>query len=103
VGAALQVGKRHDMSAGLLIGGKAVNEEATRVNTMNILVATPGALPHGVSCSFLCVLESVPECLTADATYVMCSFWDCLRIRICYFWSVVVCGVACLAYGAVMI
>jgi hypothetical protein len=32
------------MSAGLLIGGKAVQEEATRVNAMNILVATPGGL-----------------------------------------------------------
>eukprot|EP00882_Tetradesmus_deserticola_P012407 GHRQ01013149.1.p1 GENE.GHRQ01013149.1~~GHRQ01013149.1.p1 ORF type:complete len:270 (+),score=111.12 GHRQ01013149.1:115-924(+) len=40
----VKVGKRHDMSAGLLIGGKAVNEEATRVNAMNILVATPGRL-----------------------------------------------------------
>lgn len=38
----LQVGKRHEFSAGLLIGGKAVAEEATRVNAMNILVATPG-------------------------------------------------------------
>ena len=37
-----QVGKRHDLSAGLLIGGKAVAEEASRVNAMNILVATPG-------------------------------------------------------------
>ncbi|WIA42322.1 hypothetical protein OEZ86_008336 [Tetradesmus obliquus] len=40
----VKVGKRHDMSAGLLIGGKAVQEEATRVNAMNILVATPGRL-----------------------------------------------------------
>jgi superfamily II DNA/RNA helicase len=38
----LQIGKRHEFSAGLLIGGKAVAEEATRVNAMNILVATPG-------------------------------------------------------------
>ncbi len=37
-----QIGKRHEFSAGLLIGGKAVAEEATRVNAMNILVATPG-------------------------------------------------------------
>ena len=32
------------MSAGLLIGGKDVQEEANRVNKMNILVCTPGRL-----------------------------------------------------------
>jgi hypothetical protein len=40
--ALLQIGQRHEFSAGLLIGGKAVAEEASRVNAMNILVATPG-------------------------------------------------------------
>jgi ATP-dependent RNA helicase DDX10/DBP4 len=44
IAAVLQIGKRHEFSAGLLIGGKAVAEEASRVNAMNILVATPGAL-----------------------------------------------------------
>jgi len=37
------VGKEHDLSAGLLIGGKKVKEEQAVVNHMNILVATPGA------------------------------------------------------------
>jgi hypothetical protein len=39
-----QVGHFHDLSAGLLIGGKSVADEAARVNRMNVLVATPGAL-----------------------------------------------------------
>jgi len=37
-----KVGKKHDLSAGLLIGGKNVEEEKDRVNGMNILVCTPG-------------------------------------------------------------
>ena len=39
-----KVGARQSMSAGLLIGGKDVQEEANRVNKMNILVCTPGRL-----------------------------------------------------------
>lgn len=38
------VGKFHTFSAGLLIGGKDVQEEMHRVARMNILVATPGRL-----------------------------------------------------------
>lgn len=39
-----RVGARHEFSAGLLIGGKDVDEEAARLLGMNILVATPGRL-----------------------------------------------------------
>ncbi|KAK9832102.1 hypothetical protein WJX81_007052 [Elliptochloris bilobata] len=39
-----RVGARHDLSAGLLIGGKGVREEQERVNALNILVCTPGRL-----------------------------------------------------------
>lgn len=39
------VGKYHGLSAGLLIGGrKDVDEEKERVNSLNILVCTPGRL-----------------------------------------------------------
>ena len=39
------VGKHHNFSAGLLIGGhKDVDTEKERVNEMNILVCTPGRL-----------------------------------------------------------
>lgn len=39
-----KVGRRHEFSAGLLIGGKDLAEEADLVAGMNILVATPGRL-----------------------------------------------------------
>ncbi|EFJ48780.1 hypothetical protein VOLCADRAFT_60063 [Volvox carteri f. nagariensis] len=39
-----KVGHFHDLSAGLLIGGKNVQEEVLRVSAMNILVCTPGRL-----------------------------------------------------------
>ena len=39
-----QIGKNHDFSAALLIGGKAVKDEAGAVGKMNILIATPGRL-----------------------------------------------------------
>jgi hypothetical protein len=39
-----RVGRRHELSAGLLLGGKDVGEEAERVAGMNVLVATPGRL-----------------------------------------------------------
>lgn len=38
------IGGHHELSAGLLIGGKDVEQEASRVGVMNILVATPGRL-----------------------------------------------------------
>lgn len=38
------VGKLHELSAGLLIGGKNVKEEQATVGSMNILIATPGRL-----------------------------------------------------------
>jgi len=39
-----KVGKRHELSAGLLIGGKDVREEADCVAGLNILIVTPGRL-----------------------------------------------------------
>lgn len=39
-----QVGKNHTLSAGLIIGGKDFTEEQERINSMNILICTPGRL-----------------------------------------------------------
>ncbi|XP_058145390.1 probable ATP-dependent RNA helicase DDX10 [Dasypus novemcinctus] len=39
-----KVGKNHDFSAGLIIGGKDLKHEAERINHINILVCTPGRL-----------------------------------------------------------
>jgi ATP-dependent RNA helicase DDX10/DBP4 len=38
------VGKKHSMSAGLIIGGKNFREEQHRIVRMNLLVCTPGRL-----------------------------------------------------------
>ena len=37
-------GKQHELSAGLVIGGKDKSEEADRITRMNLLVCTPGRL-----------------------------------------------------------
>jgi len=39
-----KVGSHHTFSAGLLIGGKSLAEEQSRLETINILVCTPGRL-----------------------------------------------------------
>lgn len=38
------VGRHHELSAGLLIGGRNVENEKSTVDKMNLLVATPGRL-----------------------------------------------------------
>ncbi|KAJ3670441.1 hypothetical protein LUZ60_010765 [Juncus effusus] len=39
-----RVGKYHNLSAGLLVGGRDVNSEKQRVNNLNIIICTPGRL-----------------------------------------------------------
>uniref|UniRef100_F6ZEQ2 ATP-dependent RNA helicase n=1 Tax=Monodelphis domestica TaxID=13616 RepID=F6ZEQ2_MONDO len=39
-----KVGKNHDFSAGLIIGGKDLKHESERINQINILICTPGRL-----------------------------------------------------------
>ncbi|OTB00384.1 hypothetical protein M426DRAFT_65982 [Hypoxylon sp. CI-4A] len=39
-----KIGRHHTFSAGLVIGGKSLREEAERLGRMNILVCTPGRL-----------------------------------------------------------
>src|SRR5271156_6162451 len=39
-----KVGSYHSLSAGLLIGGKSLSEEQSRLETLNILICTPGRL-----------------------------------------------------------
>ena len=41
-----KVGKEHNLSAGLIIGGKELDDEQARIGGMNVLVATPGRLLH---------------------------------------------------------
>ncbi|CAK7201735.1 ATP-dependent RNA helicase dbp4 [Sporothrix eucalyptigena] len=39
-----KVGRHHDLSAGLVIGGNSLQEEAERIGRLNILVCTPGRM-----------------------------------------------------------
>ncbi|XP_015668420.1 probable ATP-dependent RNA helicase DDX10 [Protobothrops mucrosquamatus] len=39
-----KVGKNHEFSAGLIIGGKDLKQESTKIHNMNILICTPGRL-----------------------------------------------------------
>ncbi|CAB5217278.1 unnamed protein product [Rhizophagus irregularis] len=39
-----KIGRKHSLSAGLVIGGKNVDVEQERINRMNILICTPGRL-----------------------------------------------------------
>ena len=39
-----KIGRHHNFSAGLVIGGKSLSEERERLGRMNILVATPGRI-----------------------------------------------------------
>ncbi|KAN0041165.1 hypothetical protein ACTFIV_003701 [Dictyostelium citrinum] len=56
------VGKYHTFSAGLIIGGRNVQQEKDKINAMNILIATPGRLlqhmdeTYGFDCSNLKIL-----------------------------------------------
>lgn len=40
----MKIGKKHNFSAGLAIGGKNLQEEAQRISRMNIMVCTPGRI-----------------------------------------------------------
>ena len=56
------IGRYHNFSAGLVIGGKSLKDERERLSRMNILVATPGRLlqhmdqTFGFECNNLQVL-----------------------------------------------
>lgn len=39
-----KIGKKHNFSAGLAIGGKDLQEEAQRISRMNIMICTPGRI-----------------------------------------------------------
>lgn len=59
------IGSRHQFSAGLVIGGKNVADESSRLARMNILVATPGRL-----------LQHLDESAALDASGCRCLVLD---------------------------
>lgn len=66
-----KVGKYHDFSAGLIIGGKDLNFERSRMDQCNVMICTPGRLLHHMdqnplfNCSTLqmVVLDEADRCL----------------------------------------
>ncbi|KAK7729114.1 ATP-dependent RNA helicase dbp4 [Cytospora paraplurivora] len=66
-----KIGRFHDFSAGLVIGGKSLKEEAERIDRMNILVCTPGRMLQHLDQSFglnvddlqILVLDEADRCM----------------------------------------
>ncbi|ROW16764.1 hypothetical protein VPNG_01602 [Cytospora leucostoma] len=66
-----KIGRFHDFSAGLVIGGKSLKEEAERIDRMNILVCTPGRMLQHLDQSFglnvddlqVLVLDEADRCM----------------------------------------
>ncbi|KUI55920.1 ATP-dependent RNA helicase dbp-4 [Cytospora mali] len=66
-----KIGRYHDFSAGLVIGGKSLKEEAERIDRMNILVCTPGRMLQHLDQSFglkvddlqVLVLDEADRCM----------------------------------------
>ena len=83
------LGHRHDLSAGLVIGGKDHAEEAARICAMNVLVATPGRLLHHMDASVgfdclqaRCWPSPYPDLAAADrASCATCSR-VCLQVQV---------------------
>ncbi|XP_012514585.1 PREDICTED: probable ATP-dependent RNA helicase DDX10 [Propithecus coquereli] len=74
-----KVGKNHDFSAALIIGGKDLKHEAERINNINILVCTPGRLLQHMdeTISFhatnLQMLDSTSTPATLEQNYIVCE------------------------------
>ncbi len=63
------VGKQHELSAALIIGGKDLASEQERIANMNIIVCTPGDLhviSTGVSLACPCLCHCCP-CVTCTS------------------------------------
>nr|XP_034970312.1 probable ATP-dependent RNA helicase DDX10 isoform X2 [Zootoca vivipara] len=62
-----KVGKNHEFSAGLIIGGKDLKQESERIHNINILICTPGRLLQHMDetsyfhASNLHMLKNLPE------------------------------------------
>eukprot|EP01087_Luapelamoeba_hula_P021062 TRINITY_DN729_c1_g1_i1.p1 TRINITY_DN729_c1_g1~~TRINITY_DN729_c1_g1_i1.p1 ORF type:complete len:601 (-),score=76.10 TRINITY_DN729_c1_g1_i1:581-2155(-) len=66
-----KVGKEHAFSAGLIIGGKNVEDEQQRIASMNILVATPGRLLHHLDQTPLFAPETLKVLAIDEADRIM--------------------------------
>ena len=84
-----KVGKNHDFSAGLVIGGKDWNFESKRLSTCNIIVCTPGRLlqhmdenpQFDASVLSLLVLDEADRCLDMGFSVTMNAILENLPQR----------------------
>jgi len=83
-----KVGKAHDLSAGLVIGGKSYEIEAKAISMMNILVGTPGRIVHHLenTAMFNCdslsilVLDEADRCLDMGFKTSLTAIIDALPV-----------------------
>lgn len=66
-----KVGRHHDFSAGLVIGGKDVQEEAERVCRTNIVVCTPGRLLQHLDSTSYFTLENLKILVLDEADRIL--------------------------------
>lgn len=62
-----RIGRCHEFSAGLIIGGKDAQTEAERINSINILIATPGRLLYHMDQTAQFTLDNL-QILVLDET-----------------------------------
>jgi len=65
------VGKHHELSAGLVIGGKDVEQEKERIFAMNILVATPGRLVQHMEQTYGFTCDNVQMLVLDEADRIL--------------------------------
>ncbi|XP_022292440.2 putative ATP-dependent RNA helicase DDX10 [Crassostrea virginica] len=66
-----KIGKFHDFSAGLVIGGKLLKEETTRINRTNIIICTPGRLLQHMDETFNFTADSLQILVLDEADRIL--------------------------------
>lgn len=66
-----QIGRKHVFSAGLVIGGKSLKEEAERLSRMNILVCTPGRMLQHLDQTAGFVVDNLQMLVLDEADRIM--------------------------------
>ncbi|KAB5535369.1 ATP-dependent RNA helicase DBP4 [Coniochaeta sp. 2T2.1] len=66
-----QIGRKHVFSAGLVIGGKSLKEEAERLGRMNILVCTPGRMLQHLDQTAGFVVDNLQMLVLDEADRIM--------------------------------
>eukprot|EP00792_Barthelona_sp_PAP020_P005243 TRINITY_DN2564_c0_g1_i1.p1 TRINITY_DN2564_c0_g1~~TRINITY_DN2564_c0_g1_i1.p1 ORF type:complete len:713 (+),score=202.72 TRINITY_DN2564_c0_g1_i1:37-2139(+) len=83
------VAKYHDFSCGLITGGKSHLEEAQRIHSMNILIATPGRLLHHLDETYgfsvdnlqMLVIDEADQCFDMGFMPTLLAIMDHLPVQ----------------------